>query len=157
MASSSPATPDTPITLKVSFLGSTRRHTLPLSDLSANALLDKVRHDSIHSSLHAIRLSTSITCKHLGKPHAISRLVLQLFTQDFPFQPLIASLSCDLMVDADTFSRSDNCYAFHLTPMPFSSVTLIPLLPTSSSTPATMLSGNSFTVPPRRSASSSSA
>ncbi|KAJ4396563.1 hypothetical protein N0V93_000783 [Gnomoniopsis smithogilvyi] len=43
MASSSPATPDTPITLKVSFLGSTRRYTLPLSDLSANSLLDKIR------------------------------------------------------------------------------------------------------------------
>ncbi|CAN8106209.1 unnamed protein product [Discula destructiva] len=43
MASSSPANPDTPVTLKVSFQGNTRRLTLPLNEVSSFALLDKIR------------------------------------------------------------------------------------------------------------------
>lgn len=45
MASSSPAHPDSPITLKVSFNGNTRRITLPLGEVSSTLLLTKVRHD----------------------------------------------------------------------------------------------------------------
>lgn len=43
MASSAPATPDTLVTLKVNFQGSTRRFKLPLRDLGASSLEDKIR------------------------------------------------------------------------------------------------------------------
>ncbi|ROV93762.1 hypothetical protein VSDG_07001 [Cytospora chrysosperma] len=43
MASSVPATPDTLVTLKVNFQGSTRRFKLPLRDLGASSLEDKIR------------------------------------------------------------------------------------------------------------------
>ncbi|KAI0134506.1 hypothetical protein BJ170DRAFT_575466 [Xylariales sp. AK1849] len=43
MASSSAATPDTPITLKVNFDGVTRRFKLPLRDLGASTLEEKLR------------------------------------------------------------------------------------------------------------------
>ncbi|PSR91976.1 hypothetical protein BD289DRAFT_496919 [Coniella lustricola] len=43
MASSSPATPDTLVTLKVNFQGSTRRFKLPLRDLGVNVFEDKIR------------------------------------------------------------------------------------------------------------------
>lgn len=45
MASSAPATPDTLVTLKVNFQGSTRRFKLPLRDLGVNVFEDKVRHE----------------------------------------------------------------------------------------------------------------
>lgn len=54
MASSTPATPDTLVTLKVNFQGSTRRFKLPLRDLGACSLEDKVRHNSIWLSLISI-------------------------------------------------------------------------------------------------------
>lgn len=47
MASPIPATPDTLVTLKVNFQGTTRRFKLPLRDLGASSLEDKVRHDTI--------------------------------------------------------------------------------------------------------------
>ncbi|KAK7739151.1 hypothetical protein SLS53_005787 [Cytospora paraplurivora] len=43
MASSAPATPDTLVTLKVNFQGSTRRFKLPLRDVGASSLEDKIR------------------------------------------------------------------------------------------------------------------
>ncbi|KAF3760565.1 hypothetical protein M406DRAFT_282310 [Cryphonectria parasitica EP155] len=43
MASTSPATPDTVVTLKVHFQGSTRRFKLPLRDLGVNVFEDKIR------------------------------------------------------------------------------------------------------------------
>lgn len=43
MASSSAATPDTLITLKVNFDGATRRFKLPLRELTVASLEDKVR------------------------------------------------------------------------------------------------------------------
>jgi next to BRCA1 gene 1 protein len=42
MASTSAATPDTPITLKVNYDGITRRFKLPLRELGASTLEDKV-------------------------------------------------------------------------------------------------------------------
>lgn len=47
MASSAQATPDILVTLKVNYQGSTRRFKLPLRDLGATTLEDKVRHDAI--------------------------------------------------------------------------------------------------------------
>ena len=44
MASTSQTTPDTPVTLKVNYDGTTRRTKLPLRDLGASSLEDKVRH-----------------------------------------------------------------------------------------------------------------
>lgn len=52
MASPSAATPDTLITLKVSFDGNTRRFKLPLRDLGALTLEDKV--SSIHWPIPSI-------------------------------------------------------------------------------------------------------
>ncbi|KAH8670928.1 hypothetical protein BX600DRAFT_233648 [Xylariales sp. PMI_506] len=43
MASSSAATPDTPITLKINFKGATRRFKLPLRELGASTLENKLR------------------------------------------------------------------------------------------------------------------
>lgn len=45
MASSAQANPDVLVTLKVSFQGSNRRFKLPLRDVGATTLEDKVRHD----------------------------------------------------------------------------------------------------------------
>lgn len=49
MASSSAATPDTPITLKVNFDGVTRRFKLPLRELGAASLEDKVSRNKAHT------------------------------------------------------------------------------------------------------------
>lgn len=55
MASSSTATPETLITLKVSFDGVTRRFKLPLRELVVSSLEDKVSYSrplSLQQSLH---------------------------------------------------------------------------------------------------------
>lgn len=51
MASSSAATPDTPITLKISYVGNTRRFKLPLRELGAASLEDKVSFE-LANNLH---------------------------------------------------------------------------------------------------------
>jgi hypothetical protein len=47
------ASPDTPITIKISVNDSLKKLKLPLKDLGANVLIDKVSQPrSIHSALH---------------------------------------------------------------------------------------------------------
>lgn len=68
MASSSPAHPDSPITIKVSFNGNTRRITLPLCEVSSTLLLNKVRHDLDHSLYQQHSTNTATVSQHMQYP-----------------------------------------------------------------------------------------
>jgi len=75
MASSTPATPDTLVTLKVNFQGSTRRFKLPLRDLGATSLEDKVRHAIYQRRRHLHRRFRLIVPTPLPHPPGRHRML----------------------------------------------------------------------------------
>lgn len=159
MASSAPATPDTLVTLKVNFQGSTRRFKLPLRDLGASSLEDKVRHAIYQRPRHLhCRFRLIVPTPQTPSPSATSNAGHQYGTdQNGIWSPVaIQSFnkrnSCKLTVPL----RSEPAYVSPLEPTPPLNGTPTLLLPTSYSTTATSPFGSSSTVLPRRSKSSSS-
>lgn len=159
MASSAPATPDTLVTLKVNFQGSTRRFKLPLRDLGASSLEDKVRHAIYQRPRHLhCRFRLIVPTPQIPSPSATSNVGHQYGAdQNGIWSPVaIQSFnnrnSCKLTVPL----RSEPAYVSPLEPTPPLNGTPTLLLPTSYSTIATSPFGSSSTVLPRRSKSSSS-